>query len=52
VHLNEATGGYLIDHWFTMGMLLSLPMLVAGATVMYLAYRRREPSGNFAAATA
>ena len=23
-HLNEATGGYLVGHWFTMGMLLSL----------------------------
>jgi len=35
-----------------MGMLLSLPMLVGGVAVLYLAYRRREPSGNFAAAAA
>ena len=31
-----------------MGMLLSLPMLLIGLTLMFMAYRRREPSGNFA----
>ncbi|HEV7606100.1 MAG TPA: prolipoprotein diacylglyceryl transferase [Steroidobacteraceae bacterium] len=51
-HLNESTGGYLIGHWFTMGMLLSIPMLLIGATLIFMAYRRREPSGNFAAAPA
>ena len=50
VHLNEATGGYLIGDWFTMGMLLSLPMLLIGLTLLFMAYRRREPSGNFSAA--
>jgi phosphatidylglycerol:prolipoprotein diacylglycerol transferase len=36
-------------HWVTMGMLLSLPMLLIGSTLMFMAYRRREASGNFAA---
>ena len=36
--------------WFTMGMLLSLPMLLIGLTLLFMAYRRREPSGNFSAA--
>jgi phosphatidylglycerol---prolipoprotein diacylglyceryl transferase len=36
-------------HWITMGMLLSLPMLLIGSTLMFMAYRRREASGNFAA---
>jgi hypothetical protein len=32
-----------------MGMLLSLPMLLVGLTLLLMAYRRREPSGNFSA---
>ena len=32
-----------------MGMLLTLPMLLIGLTLIFMAYRRREPSGNFAA---
>jgi len=48
-HLNKAQHGYLIGDWFTMGMLLSLPMLLIGLTLMFMAYRRREPSGNLAA---
>ncbi len=51
-HLNEAAGGYLFGGWFTMGMLLTLPMLLVGLTLMFMAYRRREPSGNFSAAPA
>jgi len=51
-HLNEAADGYLVGHWFTMGMLLSLPMLLIGATLMFMAYRRRETSGNFSAVPA
>jgi phosphatidylglycerol:prolipoprotein diacylglycerol transferase len=42
--------GYLIDHWFTMGMLLSLPMVLVGLTLLFMAYRRREPSGNVSTA--
>jgi phosphatidylglycerol---prolipoprotein diacylglyceryl transferase len=41
---------YLAGGWITMGMLLSVPMLLVGATLMFMAYRRREPSGNFSAA--
>ena len=48
-HLNEAEQGYLFGGWFTMGMLLSLPMLLAGLTLLIMAYRRRESSGNYAA---
>ena len=44
-HLNYLAGG-----WVTMGMLLSLPMLLIGLTLMFMAYRRREPSGNFSGA--
>jgi len=39
---------YLMGNWVTMGMLLSLPMLLIGLTLLFMAYRRREPSGNFA----
>jgi phosphatidylglycerol:prolipoprotein diacylglycerol transferase len=42
--------GYLAGGWVTMGMLLSLPMLLIGLTLVYMAYRRREASGNFVAA--
>ncbi len=41
--------GYLLGDWFTMGMLLSLPMVVLGLLIMVVAYRRKilptaEPS--------
>jgi phosphatidylglycerol:prolipoprotein diacylglycerol transferase len=49
-HLNTATGGYLFGGWFTMGMLLTLPMLLIGFTLLFMAYRRRESSGNYSAA--
>ena len=45
-HLNYLLG----TSWVTMGMVLSLPMLLIGLTLMFMAYRRREPSGNFVAA--
>jgi phosphatidylglycerol:prolipoprotein diacylglycerol transferase len=51
-HLNVDAEGYLLGHWFTMGMLLSAPMLLAGIALLVVAYRRREPSGNVAAARA
>jgi phosphatidylglycerol:prolipoprotein diacylglycerol transferase len=41
---------YLAGGWVTMGMLLSLPMLLIGLTLLFMAYRRREASGNFSAA--
>jgi phosphatidylglycerol:prolipoprotein diacylglycerol transferase len=34
--------GYLAMNWFTMGQLLSLPMLLFGALLLYLAYSRRS----------
>ena len=49
-HLNQAEHGYLFGGWFTMGMLLSLPMLLVGLTLLFMAYRRKEASGNFSAA--
>jgi phosphatidylglycerol:prolipoprotein diacylglycerol transferase len=49
VQINEAAQGYLFGGWFTMGMLLTIPMLLVGFTLMLMAYRRREPSGNYAA---
>jgi phosphatidylglycerol:prolipoprotein diacylglycerol transferase len=39
--------GYLAGGWFTMGQLLSLPMLVFGVLLLGVAYRQRAPSGNF-----
>jgi phosphatidylglycerol:prolipoprotein diacylglycerol transferase len=42
--------GYLAGGWFTMGQLLSLPMLALGIAMMLFAYQQRAPSGNFAAA--
>ena len=48
--LPDAQIGYLAGGWLTMGMLLSLPLLLAGIVLMLVAYRRREPSGNVAAA--
>ncbi len=32
--------GYLAFGWFTMGQLLSLPMIVGGIVLLVLAYRR------------
>jgi phosphatidylglycerol:prolipoprotein diacylglycerol transferase len=50
-HLSS-DGGYLAGHWFTMGMLLTLPMLLIGLTLMFMAYRRRQASGNFSSVAA
>jgi phosphatidylglycerol---prolipoprotein diacylglyceryl transferase len=38
--------GYLTGGWFTMGMLLTLPMLLIGIALLYMAYRRNLSSGN------
>jgi prolipoprotein diacylglyceryltransferase len=35
-----------------MGMLLTIPMILAGGIVMLYAYRRARPSGNLVAAKA
>jgi phosphatidylglycerol:prolipoprotein diacylglycerol transferase len=52
VRLPDANIGYLVGEWLTMGMLLTLPMILAGVIVMLYAYRRAQPSGNLAAAKA
>ncbi len=44
--------GYLAGGWLTMGMLLSLPMVLAGAGFLGYAYWRRAASGNYRAAAA
>ena len=35
----DAHIGYLLADWVTMGQLLSTPMIIAGALLLYLAYR-------------
>ena len=41
IRLPDANLGYLFDtDWLTMGMLLSVPMILVGAFVMILAYKR------------
>ena len=46
VRLPDANIGYLVGSWLTMGMLLTTPMIVIGAAVMFYAYRHHQPSGN------
>jgi phosphatidylglycerol:prolipoprotein diacylglycerol transferase len=47
VRLPDANIGYLAGtNWLTMGMLLTMPMIVIGAVLMLYAYRRGERSGN------
>jgi phosphatidylglycerol:prolipoprotein diacylglycerol transferase len=36
----DAQLGYLAFDWLTMGQVLSLPMVIAGLTLMTIAYRR------------
>jgi phosphatidylglycerol:prolipoprotein diacylglycerol transferase len=52
VRLPDANIGYLVGDWLTMGMLLTLPMIVGGAIMMAFAYRRDQPSGNLVAVKA
>jgi phosphatidylglycerol---prolipoprotein diacylglyceryl transferase len=52
VRVPDANPGYLAGDWLTMGMLLSLPMLLIGLGMLAYAYRAREPSGNYAIAPA
>jgi len=48
VRVPDENRGYLLLGWVTMGQLLSLPMIVAGLWMLAIAYRRRQPSGNYA----
>jgi phosphatidylglycerol---prolipoprotein diacylglyceryl transferase len=52
VRLPDADIGYLEGDWLTMGMLLTIPMILAGAILMGIAYRRDQPSGNLGAVKA
>jgi phosphatidylglycerol---prolipoprotein diacylglyceryl transferase len=49
VRLPDANIGYLVGDWLTMGMLLTTPMIFAGAVMMIYAYRRNTVSGNLGA---
>lgn len=40
VRVPDSHIGYLAMDWLTMGQALTLPMIIAGATLMFLAYRR------------
>ena len=44
VRMPDAHIGYLAGEWLTMGMLLTLPMIVAGIVIIFLAYRNKESS--------
>jgi len=52
VRLPDANIGYLAGAWLTMGMLLTTPMILAGAVLLLYAYRQSIPSGNFSTANA
>jgi phosphatidylglycerol:prolipoprotein diacylglycerol transferase len=38
--------GFLAFNWLTMGQLLSIPLIVLGATLLFLAYRQQHPQGT------
>lgn len=46
VRLPDANIGYLVGSWLTMGMLLTVPMILLGVGLMVYAYRCDQPSGN------
>jgi phosphatidylglycerol:prolipoprotein diacylglycerol transferase len=48
VRVPDENRGYLLLGWVTMGQLLSLPMIVAGLWMLVVAYRGKQPSGNYA----
>jgi phosphatidylglycerol:prolipoprotein diacylglycerol transferase len=50
VRLPDMQIGYLAGDWFTMGQLLSLPMLLAGSWLLLRASANPRPSGNYKAA--
>jgi phosphatidylglycerol---prolipoprotein diacylglyceryl transferase len=52
VRMPDADIGYLVGDWLTMGMLLTIPMILLGAAILIFAYRRAQPSGNLDAAKA
>jgi len=48
VRVPDENRGYLAFGWLTTGQLLTIPMLVVGVWMLLAAYRRDEPSGNYA----
>jgi phosphatidylglycerol---prolipoprotein diacylglyceryl transferase len=52
VRLPDANIGYLVGDWLTMGMVLTIPMIVIGAGLMIYAYRHNAATGNLAAVKA
>jgi phosphatidylglycerol:prolipoprotein diacylglycerol transferase len=47
VRVPDENRGYLLFGWVTMGQILSTPMIVAGLTLLIVAYKRNQASGNF-----
>ena len=41
VRIPDSHIGYLSGDWLTMGHVLTTPMIIGGAALMFLAYRRR-----------
>ncbi len=50
VRMPDPQLGYLAFGWVTMGQILSLPMIIAGVILLWLAYRNRETSTKTAGA--
>jgi len=46
VRVPDAQLGYLAWNWLTMGMLLSIPMLLIGILLLIVGYVRGTPTGN------
>jgi len=46
VRVPDENRGYLLLNWVTMGQILSTPMILAGLIMLFIAYRRNEPTGN------
>jgi phosphatidylglycerol:prolipoprotein diacylglycerol transferase len=49
VRVPDTNRGYLLWGWVTEGQLLCLPMIGAGAALLWIAYHRKQPSGNVGA---
>jgi phosphatidylglycerol:prolipoprotein diacylglycerol transferase len=48
VRVPDSNRGYMLFGWMTMGQILTLPMIAAGLWMLAIAYRRGQPSGNYA----
>lgn len=46
VRVPDSHLGYLALNWLTMGQILSVPMILFGAILIYLAYRPRVVQGR------